>query len=121
MFIGLDDCLQKLSMFFQSMNVAEEFGIHIFGFAVETLPESCSSVAWGGSEEYKYLRATNKTVIQTQLHDYEGMFKVAEMRERGLSSIRSLVNLARKPGENEHDHYRRLLGEFFRSDLGVFV
>lgn len=103
--------------------MSEEFGIHIFGFAVETTPESCSSVAWGGSHEYRTLRDQHKTVIQTQLHDYEGLFKVAEMHGRAnpASKVKSFIDIRKKTdNESERDYLRRILGEFLRSDLGEF-
>ncbi|KAF8957684.1 hypothetical protein BDZ97DRAFT_1924303 [Flammula alnicola] len=89
-----------------STQVSEEYGIHIFGCAVETSHDSCSSVAWGRSSEYKYLRDQHATVIKTQLHDYEGLFKVAEMRHRKLGQIglSSLIDTRKKPNENPRDH-----------------
>ncbi|KAF8969031.1 hypothetical protein BDZ97DRAFT_1754959 [Flammula alnicola] len=91
---------EAIEKHFESTQVYEESGIHIFGFAIKITPESCSSIAWGGSLEYKKLRKSHKTVIQMQIHDYEGLFKVAEMRTRDLET----ANL-------------QILGEFLHSDL----
>ncbi|KAF8955600.1 hypothetical protein BDZ97DRAFT_1926530 [Flammula alnicola] len=102
-----------------STQVSEEYGIHIFSFAVETSNDSCSSVTWGGSSEYKYLCDRHAMVIKTQLHDYEGLFKVAEMQHQKLGqiSLSSLIDTHKKPNENPCDHFRRVLGEFLRADL----
>ncbi|EDR11188.1 uncharacterized protein LACBIDRAFT_324774 [Laccaria bicolor S238N-H82] len=96
----------------------KETGIQVFGFAIVVNANSTSSLAWGSSREYEKLRARYKSSVKTQLRDYEGMFKLAEMDQRMAGSSNSLlVHVEPKSTENKWDCLMRVLGEFLRSDL----
>lgn len=69
----------------------EETGIQVFGFAIDVNANSTSSLAWGGSREYEKLREHYKSSVETQLRDYEGMFKVAEMDQRLVAASGALI------------------------------
>lgn len=95
----------------------EETGIQVFGFAIDVNANSTSSLAWGGSREYEKLRERYKSSVETQLRDYEGMFKVAEMDQRLVAASGALIHCEPRSNENKRDCLMRVLGEFLRSDL----
>lgn len=95
----------------------EETGIQVFGFAIDVNANSTSSLAWGGSREYEKLRERYKSSVETQLRDYEGMFKVAEMDQRLVAASGALIHCELRSNENKRDCLMRVLGEFLRSDL----
>jgi hypothetical protein len=58
--------------------VREQYNLQVFGWLIDTERDAhgaTASVAWGGSDEYKELRAEYSTVLSQQASDYEGMFK----------------------------------------------
>lgn len=69
----------KLSLIFsKSTSVYEQYGVHVFGFAIDPSRDSCAgshSTSWGGSPEYVTLRTKHKHVIKEQISDYDAMFR----------------------------------------------
>ncbi|KAJ6470900.1 hypothetical protein C8R45DRAFT_1104602 [Mycena sanguinolenta] len=102
--------------------IYEDTGIHIFGFAIDD--NGGSSMAWGGTIQYAKLRERWKTSINSQLKDYETMFRTQRMEERGIVDAWSRGGpqppqrqLLRRQGESARDYERRLFKESLLLDL----
>ncbi|KAJ6506548.1 hypothetical protein C8R45DRAFT_922733 [Mycena sanguinolenta] len=83
----------------QAKRIYEDTGIHIFGFAIDN--DGGSSMAWGGTIQYAKLRERWKMSINSQLKDYETMFR----------------QLLRRQGESARDYERQLFKESLLLDL----
>ncbi|GLB34372.1 hypothetical protein LshimejAT787_0112560 [Lyophyllum shimeji] len=113
--------------FIQSSAQAYElYGVHVFGFIINTDVDEYgipNSMAWGGTQAYEQLRSQHKATIATQLADYQAMFRVEEMRLKGLEVAGELFAVSRKlnPGEKDRDGDRRIFSMYLRSDLGKIL
>ncbi|RDB16027.1 hypothetical protein Hypma_003468 [Hypsizygus marmoreus] len=109
-----------------SAQAFELYGVHVFGFAINADRDEFGishSTAWGALPAYAELRKSNKTVIARQLADYEAMFRVEEMKERGVEVTRAafIVQTAARPNESGRDRDRRVFVDNLRGDLGVIL
>ncbi|KAF8078227.1 hypothetical protein FPV67DRAFT_1662977 [Lyophyllum atratum] len=108
-----------------SAQAYETYGIHVFGFAINTDVEGYSlpGVAWGGTQAYAGLRNAHKATIATQLGDYQGMLRVEEMKLKGLEVGEELfaVSIRANPNEKERDCARRVFTNYLRSDIGKIL
>lgn len=109
--------------------------MHFFGFAIDE--DGLASTMWGGTEKYAELREEWNTSIQSQLKDYEAMFRSVAFRifhpsratdsdsdrykkmlERGQEGgVQPQVELQQRVGENNREYERRLFAESLRLDL----
>ncbi|KAF8060156.1 hypothetical protein FPV67DRAFT_1424092 [Lyophyllum atratum] len=108
-----------------SAQAYESYGIHVFGFAINTDVEGYSlpGLAWGGTQAYAGLRNAHKATIATQLGDYQGMLRVEEMKLKGLEVGEELfaVSIRANPNEKERDCARRVFTNYLRSDIGKIL
>ncbi|KAF8074782.1 hypothetical protein FPV67DRAFT_1445808 [Lyophyllum atratum] len=107
-----------------SRQVRDQYNLQVFGWLIDTERDAhgaTASVAWGGSDEYKELRAEYSTVLTQQASDYEGMFKHKDLRdrERAVAKGRFVPKLI--DDGPPRDRFRRNLGEYLRCDIGGII
>ncbi|KAF8064949.1 hypothetical protein FPV67DRAFT_1671253 [Lyophyllum atratum] len=109
-----------------SAQAYEVYGVHVFGFVVNTELDEygiTNSMAWGGTQAYEQLRNEHQASIASQLSDYQAMFRVADMKLKGLEVTDELfaVSRTKNPGEKDRDHERRIFSMYIRNDLGKIL
>ncbi|RDB18994.1 hypothetical protein Hypma_014441 [Hypsizygus marmoreus] len=109
-----------------SSSVYEEYGIHVFGYAINTVPDqfgNTASSSWGGSPAYVTMRKEYDHTINVQIGDYNAMFRVAEMIQQGLDTSNQLfpVNHDRIGTESPRDRDKRVFAEYLRCDMGKIL
>ncbi|RDB27719.1 hypothetical protein Hypma_003284 [Hypsizygus marmoreus] len=108
-----------------STQAYEMYGIHVFGFAINTQRDEFGishSTSWGGSPAFAALRQSHKASISTQLNDYEAMFRVEEMKAKGLDVAHEIfTQTSRKEDELGRDYERRAFKGGLVSDYGKIL
>ncbi|RDB31060.1 hypothetical protein Hypma_000013 [Hypsizygus marmoreus] len=109
-----------------SSSVYEEYGIHVFGYAINTVSDqfgNTASSSWGGSPAYLTMRTEYDHTISVQIADYNAMFRVAEMIQQGVDASNHLfpVNHDRIGTESPRDRAKRVFAEYLRRDMGQIL
>ncbi|RDB25589.1 hypothetical protein Hypma_006942 [Hypsizygus marmoreus] len=118
--------LQTTDKFIQySTQAYEMYGIHVFGFAINTDRDEFGishSTSWGGSPAFAALRQGHKASITTQLNDYEAMFRIEEMKAKGLDVAEEVFPVQkRKEDELNRDYERRVFKDGLVGDYGKIL
>ncbi|RDB18747.1 hypothetical protein Hypma_014606 [Hypsizygus marmoreus] len=106
-----------------STQAYEMYGIHVFRFTINTQRDEFGishSTSWGGSPAFAAFRQAHKSSIRTQLNDYEAMFRIEEMKERGLDVAKAVfpIQTSRKEDELSRDFDRRTFKDLLVGDYG---
>ncbi|KAJ7096970.1 hypothetical protein C8R44DRAFT_889556 [Mycena epipterygia] len=103
-----------------SRTIHKSLGVHVWGYCIDTKGQA--SFTWGGTDDFKAVRSSNKQSLSQTIKDMEHMFGMIDIQRRGLEAAEDgdavlPVVAEQREGEIARDAHRRILSALLSTQL----